>query len=273
MILVKNKPKKDYKITTNKKLIICFYGKHTVFSALKKNSFVVVKNLFLLKNKLKDYENLVRSREIKNNLTLLNKDEFVKKFKQIKNHQGIVAYGSYVFFDFNDLKQEKFQKNSFFLALENVFDQHNFGAIIRTAYAFGVDGIIILSKEQVPVTSTTAKTSSGALFQMKIYRVGSFTKTFSFLKKSKFKVITSTINSEKKSSLEDLKVNLERVVLVLGNEEQGVTEKLYNIADINILIDLKNNFNSLNVSVAAAILMSAILAKSRNKIKIFSNLI
>ena len=268
--MILDKFNKSYQTQKNK-VKICFYGRHVVFSALKKNSFVDVKNLFFLKNKIDNLEALIKNNKSVNSL-ILNKDKFTEKFKDIENHQGIVAFGDYLFFDFNDLRQEKFSKNFFFLVLENTFDQHNFGAIIRTAYAFGINGIIIPSEEQVSITSTTAKTSSGALFQMKIYRIGSLTKTLGFLKKSKFKVVTSVISSEKKSDFQNFKGDLERIVLVLGSEDSGVTKKLYNIADMNILIELKNNFNSLNVSVAAALLMSVILQKSKNRLRVFKNL-
>src|ERR1044071_4209241 len=100
--MILDKFNKSYQTQKNK-VKICFYGRHVVFSALKKNSFVDVKNLFFLKNKIDNLEALIKNNKSVNSL-ILNKDKFTEKFKDIENHQGIVAFGDYLFFDFNDLR-------------------------------------------------------------------------------------------------------------------------------------------------------------------------
>ena len=137
-------------------------------------------------------------------------------------------------------------------------DTHNFGAIIRTCLAAGVDGIIIPKDRSVSVNSTVMKTSVGAALNMKICMVTNLNQTIKYLKDKNYWIYSSDMNGDNYS-----KVNYDgNIAIVIGNEGKGVSElvkksseELLVLADQQIKIPQYGKIESLNVSAAAAILV------------------
>ena len=176
------------------------------------------------------------------------------------NHQGIVLeIKPFEYSDLNSIiSKSKYSEHPLVLILDEIEDPHNFGAIIRSCDAFGVDGIIIKSKNQVPVNMTVAKVSTGAIDYVRIAQVSNISNAIQKLKDNGF-----WIYSADGSGTDDYNsVNYDGpVALVVGSEGRGISRLVLDNSDFIIKIPMKGHVNSLNVSVATGILLSRI----RNK--------
>lgn len=174
-----------------------------------------------------------------------------------QNHQGVVALvDEYEYYEFNDLlkdikaKKENGEKSNI-LILDNIEDPHNFGSIIRSALGANFDGIIIQNRRSVQVTPTVIKVSSGTASKMKICKVVNLSNAIEDLKEIGMWVYALDMSGEDLHKI-DLTAD---VVLVLGNEGKGVSEKIKKSSDFMMKIPTNPALESLNVSVAAAISM------------------
>lgn len=176
------------------------------------------------------------------------------------NHQGVVLEVKP--FEYSDLTSiinlSKKKEHPLILILDEIEDPHNFGAIIRSADAFGVDGIIIKKQNQVPVNMTVSKVSTGAIEFVKIAQVANLTATIEKLKENGY-----WIYSADGSGRDDYQnINYDGpVALVVGSEGRGISQLVLKNSDFIIKIPMSGHVNSLNVSVATGILLSRI----RNK--------
>ena len=176
------------------------------------------------------------------------------------NHQGVVLEVKP--FEYSDLTSiinlSKKKEHPLILILDEIEDPHNFGAIIRSADAFGVDGIIIKKQNQVPVNMTVSKVSTGAIEFVKIAQVANLTATIEKLKENGY-----WIYSADGSGRDDYQnINYDGpVALVVVSEGRGISQLVLKNSDFIIKIPMSGHVNSLNVSVATGILLSRI----RNK--------
>ncbi|HNV81985.1 MAG TPA: 23S rRNA (guanosine(2251)-2'-O)-methyltransferase RlmB [Tenuifilaceae bacterium] len=172
-----------------------------------------------------------------------------------KNHQGVVAYLSPI--DFQPIEEvvagvwDKGQW-PFLLMVDRITDVRNFGAIVRTAECAGVHAVVFVAKGSARIGSDAIKTSAGALHHMTICRVNSLRSTIRFLQNSGIKVIAASEKAPKTYSQAMLKPP---IALVLGSEDVGVSAEVLKIVDDMVSIPIKGNVQSLNVSVAAGILV------------------
>jgi 23S rRNA (guanosine2251-2'-O)-methyltransferase len=178
-----------------------------------------------------------------------------EKLKRIssKNHQGVICMLSVVAFaSVDDLIYSAYNegREPFFLILDRVTDVRNFGAIVRTAECAGVDGIIIPEKGSVPITSDAMKTSAGALNHLPICREKDLKKTIQLLHDNGIRVVACTEKTER--SIYQLSLT-GPITIILGSEEDGISDSLLRQADDLAQIPLKGKIGSLNVSVAAGI--------------------
>jgi 23S rRNA (guanosine2251-2'-O)-methyltransferase len=169
------------------------------------------------------------------------------------NHQGVVAeISGKEYTDFEELIELCKVKSPFFIILDKVEDPHNLGAIIRTADAAGVDAIIIPKHKAVGLTGVVAKTAAGSLQRMKVSRVANLGQSMDLLKKNN--VWTVGVDMEGKENYS--KANFKgAIALVLGGEGQGLSRLLKEKCDFIVRIPMQSAANSLNVSVATAILV------------------
>lgn len=183
--------------------------------------------------------------------------------KKSEIDQGVTAY--VVDYGYNktieDLLEKLYGKEeSVVVVLDGIQDPRNFGAILRSCEAFGVDGIIIPDRNSVKVNETVIKTSTGAIEYVDIIEVTNISMALEKLKKYGFWVYGAEAEGAKEYFEEKYPV---KTCLVLGSEGQGIRKKVKEYCDIMIKIPMFGKINSLNVSVAGGILLSEISKNRR----------
>lgn len=172
-----------------------------------------------------------------------------------KNHQGVIAFISAITYQkTEDIVPYLFEqgKNPLLIMLDGITDVRNFGAIARTCECAGIDAIIIPAKNSVSVNADAMKTSAGALHTLSVCREQSLTETIKFLKNSGFKIVAAT----EKGDYDYTKANYkDPVCIIMGAEDTGVPYEHLSLCDEWIKIPLLGKIESLNVSVAAGILI------------------
>ncbi len=172
-----------------------------------------------------------------------------------QNHQGIVAnvkdYETYTLDEVVD--QQKIQR---FLILDGLEDPHNLGAILRTAEATNLSGIIMSKKGQVQLNATVAKVSSGAIEHVKVILVSNINQVIMNLQKLDVIVVGTDGNTEQ--TYDDMPLE-KSLAVVLGNEGMGIRPLVKSHCDMLVKIPMHGKINSLNVSVAAALMMYKML--------------
>lgn len=182
-----------------------------------------------------------------------------------KKHQGVVAFISPVaYYRVEDLVPFLFEqgRNPLFVMLDGVTDVRNFGAIARTCECAGVDAVIIPSKNSVSVNADAVKTSAGALHSLPVCRENSLSATIGFLKESGFKIVAATEKGDNDYTKTDYKVP---VCIIMGAEDTGIPYEHLTLCDEWIRIPLFGKIGSLNVSVAAGILVYEAVRQRRSE--------
>jgi 23S rRNA (guanosine2251-2'-O)-methyltransferase len=176
-----------------------------------------------------------------------------------KNHQGVLAWLSVIEFQYiSNLLPMIFEtgEDPLIIALDGVSDVRNFGAIVRTAECLGANAIIIPEKGSARITADAVKTSAGALHTFPVCREKSIVRAIEYLKESGLKVVCAGEKSGQSASETPLKGPS---VLILGSEDKGISRELLALADHHIKIPMTGQIGSLNVSVAAGILLYEIV--------------
>jgi rRNA methylase, putative, group 3 len=176
-----------------------------------------------------------------------------------KNHQGVLAWLSLIEYqNISNLLPMIYEKGDdpLIVALDGVSDVRNFGAIVRTAECLGAHAVLIPEKGSARITADAVKTSAGALHSFPVCRGKSIVRSIEFLKESGLKVISAT----EKSGIDASKAKLTGpAVLILGSEEKGISRELMALTDHEVRIPMTGSIGSLNVSVAAGILIYEII--------------
>jgi 23S rRNA (guanosine2251-2'-O)-methyltransferase len=172
-----------------------------------------------------------------------------------KNHQGVVAWLSLIEFQHvSNILPMVYEKGEdpFIIVLDSVSDVRNFGAIVRTADCMGAHAIVIPEKGSARITADAIKTSAGALHSFPVCREKSLIRTVEYLKESGLKIICA----EEKTGTDSTDAVLTGpLVLVMGSEDKGISREMLSMADEKVKISMSGNIASLNVSVAAGILL------------------
>lgn len=174
-------------------------------------------------------------------------------------HQGLVAEVKP--YEYSSLEEiirigEK-QKNPVIVMLDGINDPHNLGAILRSCDVFNVSGVIVKKVNQVALNSTVAKTSAGAINYVKVAQVSNLNNAISTLKENGYWVVST--DGSGTHEYQNLKYDFP-VVLVIGSEGNGVSPLVLKNSDYIVKIPMHGHVNSLNASVATAILLSRIRA-------------
>ena len=172
-----------------------------------------------------------------------------------KNHQGVVAFVAAVAYERAEyLVPFLFEQGKIplFIMLDGVTDVRNFGAIARTCECAGVDAVIIPSQGSVTVNADAIKTSAGALHSLPVCREQSLSQTIRFLKESGFHIVAATEKGDNNYTEADYTVP---TCIVMGAEDKGVSQTHLSLCDEWVKIPLYGKIESLNVSVAAGILI------------------
>ncbi len=170
-------------------------------------------------------------------------------------HQGVLAYVAPVaYVELEDILQAAEAKGEppFLLLLDELEDPHNLGALLRTADATGVHGVLIPRRRSVPLTATVAKTSAGAVEYVPVARIGNIAQTLKALKAKGFWVAGADMDGSQQYWEADLTGPL---VLVVGSEGHGMSRLTKEHCDFIVQMPMVGHINSLNASVAGSILM------------------
>lgn len=176
-------------------------------------------------------------------------------------HQGVLAYvAAYEYADFDEWLAEKQQKEGFrtVLILDGLSDPHNLGSILRTADATGVDGIIIPKRRSVSLTATVARASVGAIEYVPVMRVTNLAQTIDKLKEQGYWVAGTDVQQSQDYRTLDVKMNL---AIVIGSEGEGMSRLTKEKCDFLIHLPMTGHVQSLNASVAAALIMYEVFTK------------
>lgn len=206
----------------------------------------------------------VRAHNIAYQIVPLERIELVTR----KNHQGVLAWLSLIEYqNIANLLPMIFEKGEdpLIIALDGVSDVRNFGAIVRTADCLGAHALIIPEKGSARITADAIKTSAGALHSFPICREKSIVRSIEYLKESGLKVICATEKSGVEVTLAPLKGPS---VLILGSEEKGISRELISLSDHQVRIPMTGSIASLNVSVAAGILIYEIVRQRSQPISL-----
>jgi 23S rRNA (guanosine2251-2'-O)-methyltransferase len=169
------------------------------------------------------------------------------------NHQGVLAVTSEKgYADVEDLLANRRGQRAFLVVLDGVEDPHNLGAILRTADAAGVDGVIIPERRAVGVNATVAKASAGAVEHVSVAKVTNISRTIEELKKKN--IWTVGLDERGDRDYDDIDYDMD-CALVFGAEGHGLHDLVRKTCDFVVKIPMAGRVSSLNVSVAAAVVM------------------
>ena len=172
-----------------------------------------------------------------------------------ERHQGVIAFvAPYNYFELDEvLNKLDINKSTTLLILDHIEDPHNLGAIIRTAEASGVKGIIIPKRRAAVVSQTAVKASAGAIEHMPVIRVSSLTDAIKKLKEKGFWIAGTTLTEH---SEEYTKIAKDvPLAIVIGNEGEGMSKVVTKECDFLYHLPMLGKIQSLNASVAAGIIM------------------
>lgn len=220
------------------------FGKNVANEVL--DSKEKIKQVYIQEN-FKDEEILKKIKQNKLNIHVLSKFEMDKKISGL--HQGVILeIEDYKYAQLDDVLN---LENPLLVILDHIEDPHNFGAIIRTCEAAGVDGIIIPSDRSVEVNGTVVKTSVGTTENVRIIRVINIAKTMETLKKKGFWIVGTDMNGEDYTKID----YRGKIAIVCGNEGKGMSHLVEKKCDFIASIPMNGTVNSLNASVATGIIL------------------
>ena len=224
------------------------FGKN-VFNELRDN-VKSIKKVYISKNfNDKEIIKFIQDNKISYSVTdAKNMDGMVEG-----RHQGIIA----VIDDYEYVDYKEMLNDNVVVMLDHLEDPHNFGAIIRTCEAAGIKSIIIPKDRSVSVTSTVMKTSAGALEHVNIAMVNNLVNVIDDFKDNGFFVYAADMDGQNYKDVD----YANKVLLVIGSEGNGVGRLVKKNCDQILAIPMSGQVNSLNASVAAAILIYGIVNK------------
>ena len=244
-----------------KKTTFLIAGTHAVVEALK-NPKRKVHRIFATEDARKKI-----NRENQDSNILKNVHVFYKSKKELDNligkdeisHQGLIAEVEQV----DDIILKDFLKNNLngnlnFIALEDVTDPRNIGAIIRSAVAFNIDGLIVKERSFPSKSKIMYKSASGGVESLNIFKVSNINTSIKFLKSKKFWISAFDLSSKKDFTQHDWKG---RNVLLFGSEGYGLKMKTLENSDFRFRININSKIESLNISNSVAVVCHYIKTK------------
>lgn len=246
------KPKQNFSSKEKTKLLI--FGKHPVIEKLERDPKSIEK-LFI-----KDSLDIDVAQEVKA-LATKGKVQFSfvpeRKLTEMtdgSSHQGLVAIVAPVeYIELKDWLESIAEiERPCVIILDELEDQHNVGAIIRTAVAAGVHGIIMPKHRAAPVSGVAYKTAVGLIDKIPLIKVTNVNEAIRTLKDHKFWVVGLDMSGENTIWSQDLDMP---VCFIVGSEGDGMRQKTGQICDFLVRIPMDNGVESLNASVSAAVMM------------------
>ncbi|MDR0790380.1 MAG: 23S rRNA (guanosine(2251)-2'-O)-methyltransferase RlmB [Bacteroidales bacterium] len=175
------------------------------------------------------------------------------------NHQGVVAYISPISYaELEDVLADIKQRNGvpFILILDKITDVRNFGAIVRTAAAANVDCVVIPRHNAAAINEDAIKTSAGGLLKVQIVRADNLKTIINTLHQEGVMTICASEKAKENYTTPNYQQPL---AIILGSEDKGIEQNILRLAQNQVSIPIKGEIESLNVSVAAGILIYEVL--------------
>lgn len=241
------------------------YGKHAVSEALRNAPRCVEKVLLSPDTDDDSLRSLIRKAGA--SIVTLESGRLPKEMDEMAAHQGVVAL---IDLDKLVLTYEAFTEHlsvgpdTSLILLNELQDPQNVGAIIRSAAAFGVSGILVPEHNQAPITGTVVKVSAGMAFRIPLVSIGNVNNTIRDLKEKRFWIYGLTGGGENPIGEEKFDAP---AVFVLGNEAKGIREKTLEHCDILLSIPVHPRCESLNVAASAAVTLYAWSAQHPRALK------
>ena len=180
-----------------------------------------------------------------------------------KNHQGVVALLSPITYqNIEDIIPTAFEKGEtpLVIILDRITDVRNMGAIARTAECSGVHAMIVPAKGSAQINSDAIKTSAGAIFNLPVCRSENLKNTIDFLKRSGLQILACTEKAKK--YINEINFSIPTAILI-GSEEDGISTEYMRLCDMEASIPLLGETASLNVSVAAGMVLYEVMRQKK----------
>ena len=230
------------------------FGKNAVIEAF--NAGTDIEKVYVLNNIRGEFEIQIRNLCKDKNIPLAKVPEIkLNEITKFKAHQGIVALISPIkYVDYKDVVALDFEKGKtpLLVVLDGVTDVRNIGAIARSAYFFGASGMVISGNIAGRINEDTVKTSAGAILKLPVSRAGSLLHLVSDLQSMGLKVTATSLTKAMEPHQSSM---IEPLAIILGAEDKGLHYKVLDLVDEVVKIPSTNEFDSLNVSVAAGVLL------------------
>ncbi len=221
-------------------------GKNTVLEAIKTDHKIF--EIYLVKGTNKD----VSFEANKKNIKVIELDKQAINNLLPRNNQGVGAkVTEYQYLTIEDALNKP-KNNKVFIMLDSLEDPHNLGAILRSADAFNVDGIIIPKNRSVQLTNTVAKVSTGSIEHVDVIGVTNLNQTIKKLKENNFWIVGT--DADTKKTIHDIDIDT-NICIVIGSEGKGISRLVKQNCDYVVKIPMGGHVNSLNASVSAALVL------------------
>lgn len=229
-------------------------GRNSVLELLESGKDI--NKIFITKGERHGSINKIIAMAKEKRVILVEKDRRkMEEMAQTDNYQGVIAIvPPFEYCEIEDILEEAKQRKEepFVLILDGIEDPHNLGSIIRTAETAGVHGIIIPKRRAACVNSTVNKVSAGAVEHMKVARVTNISDAIEKLKKEGLWICGTDIQTDTYYYNQDLTGALG---IVIGNEGNGMSDKVRKNCDFLVKIPMKGKITSLNASVSTGIIV------------------
>jgi len=249
------------------------YGLHPVEEAIRSGGRTLDHVIVARDRKDERLERIIALCRVASIRVATDSREQMTRLAKTDQHQGVLAMvRERQFLGIEDLLSKKKQaprseeqgRYKFFLALDGVEDPHNLGALLRTADAVAVDGVLIPERRSAPINATVAKTSAGASEHVKIARVTNLVRSLEQMKKENVWVLGLDERGSPDYMDFDFRTDC---VLVLGREGAGLHDLVKKTCDHLLRIPMAGAVSSLNVSVAGAIVMYEAMRQRRSPVE------
>jgi 23S rRNA (guanosine2251-2'-O)-methyltransferase len=239
------------------------YGINAVLEALKARgrSFEYV-GVVRERNDQRVHKIVVEARALGVPVRALPRQE-MDRLTATQSHQGVLAVTSEKeYAELEDLVANRRGGRAFLVVLDGVEDPHNLGAILRTADAAGVDGVVIPERRAVGVNATVAKSSAGAAEHVPVAKVTNISRAVEELKRKN--IWTVGLDERADRNYDEIDYDMD-CALVFGAEGHGLHELVRKTCDFVVKIPMAGKVSSLNVSVAAGVVMYEVARQRRKK--------
>jgi TrmH family RNA methyltransferase len=188
-------------------------------------------------------------------------DKIFSEISDTENSQGVLATGNFLSNNIDNLSDNSEQ---FLIFLNSLQDPGNMGTIIRSADAFNISGIIIGERCVDPYNPKVVRATMGSLFRMPLYFIHDDIGTINSLKNKGYKIYATSLEE----STSNYDINYEgKFVIIIGNEANGVNERLIDLSDMRIKIPIPGHAESLNAGVAASIVMYEVMKQQAKNLE------